>query len=79
MYCILLRINSLGLANLNLANLYMSASSVLELSFPQEPFQMSRQVIAMAGIDLTCELIQAFQAFLSLNLLCSKSNYLILM
>ena len=33
-YCILLRIYNLGLANLNLANLYMSASSALVQLFP---------------------------------------------
>ena len=33
-YCILLRIYSLGLANLNLANLYMPTSSALKRSFP---------------------------------------------
>ena len=33
-YCILLRISCLGLANLNLANLCMSTSSALERSFP---------------------------------------------
>ena len=33
-YCILLRIYSLDLANLNLANLCMSTSSALERSFP---------------------------------------------
>ena len=42
-YCILLRIYSLSLANLNLANLYMSSSSALERSFTQGPFQMSCQ------------------------------------
>ena len=35
-YCILLRIYSLGLANLNIANLYMSTSSALEWLFPQD-------------------------------------------
>ena len=33
-YCILLRIYNLGLANRNLANLYMSASSALVQLFP---------------------------------------------
>ena len=33
-YCILLRIYCLGLANLNLATLCMSTSSALERSFP---------------------------------------------
>ena len=67
-YCISLRIYSLGLANLNLVNLYMSSSSALERSFPQGPFQMSCHVIVRTGTgtDLKCELIQAF---LSLNLL----------
>ena len=58
-YCISLRIYSLGLANLNLANLYMSSSSALERSFPQGPFQMSCHVIATTGTrtDLKRELI----------------------
>ena len=59
MYCILLRIYSLGLANLNLANLYMSTSSALERSLSQRPFQMSRHVIVTTGKGLKCELIQA--------------------
>ena len=33
-YCILLRIYSLGLPNLNIAKLYMSTSTALERSFP---------------------------------------------
>ena len=37
-YCILLRIYSLGLVNLNLANLYMWNNSALEQSYPQGPF-----------------------------------------
>ena len=68
-YCILLRIYSLGLANLNLANSYMSTSSALARSFSQGPFQMSCHVIVMTGTDLKCELIQAF---LSLNLFYSN-------
>ena len=38
-YCILLKIYGLGLANLNLANLYMSTSSALERSFPRDHFK----------------------------------------
>ena len=72
--CILLRIYSLGLVSLNLANLYMSTSSALEWSFSQGPFQMSCHVIVTTGTDLKCELIQGF---LSLNLL--YSNKIILM
>ena len=37
-YCILLRIYSLGLVNLNLANLYMWNNSALEQSYPQGAF-----------------------------------------
>ena len=70
-YCILLRIYSSGLANLNLANLYMSTSSALEWSFPQEPFQMSCYVIVATGTDLKCELIQAF---LSLSISCTQTR-----
>ena len=33
-YCILLRIYSLGLPNLNIAKLYMPTSTALERSFP---------------------------------------------
>ena len=72
-FCILLKIYSLGLANLNLANLYMSTSSALEGSFPQGPFQMSCHVIVTTGTDLKCELIQAF---LSLSFL--YSNYVLM-
>ena len=59
MYCILSRIYSLGLANLNLANLYMSTSSALERSLSQRTFQMSRHVNVTTGKGLKCELIQA--------------------
>ena len=59
MYCILLRIYSLGLANLNLANLHMSTSSALERSLSQRTLQMSRHVIVTTGKGLKCELIQA--------------------
>ena len=51
-YCILLRIYSLGLANLNLDNLHMSTTSDLERSFPQGPFRMSCLVIVTTGTDL---------------------------
>ena len=37
-YCILLRIYSLGLVKLNLANLYMWNNSALEQSYPQGAF-----------------------------------------
>ena len=64
--CILLKIYSLGLANLNLANLYTSTSSALERSFPQDhftgPFQMSSHVTATTSTDLKCELIQPFRS-----------------
>ena len=61
-YCILLRIWSLGLANLNLANLYMSSSSALKRSFTQGHFKWVANVIVMTGTDLKCELIDAFDA-----------------
>ena len=51
-YWILLRIYSLGLANLDLANFHMSTSSALEWPFPQGPFQMSCHVIVTTGTDL---------------------------
>ena len=51
-YCILFRIYSLGLDNLNLANQYMSISSALEWSFPKGPFQMSCHITVTTSTDL---------------------------
>ena len=73
-YHIFLTIYILGLANLNVANLYMSTSSDLEWSFPHGPFQMSCYVIVLAGTDLKCKL---FQVFLSCPIKLHNSNVLL--